>query len=71
MADIIKILHKGNSATISMDVPLVLFEEDDIFYANLPSLDILGYGNNQEEAISSLDEMVNTYFQYTIENNKQ
>ena len=39
-------------------IPVLLYEEDNIHYAHCEFLDILGYGNNEEEAKRSFEIML-------------
>jgi len=54
---------------IKVEVPVVFFEDDGIYYAHIPPLDITGYGNNEKEARHSLTVMVDEFINYTTENN--
>lgn len=54
-----KIFDRKDS--IEIQVPVLYFEEDGIYYANLPALDIMGYGNSENEAKESLELMVNEF----------
>lgn len=54
---------------IKIEVPVIFFEEDGIFFAHIPPLDITGYGNNEKEARHSLTIMLDEFFNYTTENN--
>lgn len=60
--------HYGKS-TINFDLPLFLFEEDKIWFAYLPSLDLTGYGNNEIEAKESLTVVLDEFFRYTLNKN--
>jgi hypothetical protein len=60
-----KIFHKRDRIQIA--VPVIFFEEDGIHYANIPPLDLIGYGNSEKEARSSLDVMVEEFIKYTTE----
>lgn len=55
-------------AKIAIQVPVVYFKEDNIFYASIPALEILGYGYTEKEAKASLDVMVKEFFDYTTKN---
>lgn len=51
-----------------IEVPLILFEEDELFYAHIPPLDITGYGKTEQEATESLEVMLDEFFSYTTKN---
>jgi hypothetical protein len=46
---------------IKVEVPVLYFEEDGIYYANIPALDILGYGKSEKEAAESMQLMVEEF----------
>jgi hypothetical protein len=50
---------------MKVEVPVVFFEDDGIFYAHIPPLDITGYGKNEKEARHSLTVMVDEFINYT------
>jgi predicted RNase H-like HicB family nuclease len=51
---------------VKVNVQVILFQEDDIWYAYLPALDINGYGSNEEEAKESLKIAINEFIRYTL-----
>jgi hypothetical protein len=55
--------------TIQIAVPVIFFEEDGVYFANIPPLDLIGYGNSEKEAKHSLDLMVEEFIRYSTENN--
>lgn len=57
----------GKSLSITLKV--VFFEEDNIFYAYLPSLDLTGYGNTDVEAKESLKVVLDEFLRYTLSKN--
>ena len=60
----------GNYSVVEIEVPVILFsDENNIHYALIPSLDVLGYGKSQNEAKDSLHIVLNDYFEYTTRNN--
>lgn len=60
---------KVGDKQIKMNVPVVLFEEEGIFYTYLPSLDLTGYGKTEEEAKESLKIVLNEFLRYTLNKN--
>lgn len=61
---------KGRSeykqGTVNISVPVMLFEEDKTWYAYLPSLDLIGYGKDTEEAKASLKIVLDEFIRYTL-----
>lgn len=47
-----------SGATVKVKVSVFFYKEDDIHYAYCPALDILGYGNTDEEAKHSFEVMI-------------
>ena len=45
-------------------IPVLLYEEGNIHYAYCEFLDILGYGNNEEEAKRSFEIMLGEILEY-------
>jgi len=54
---------------IKLNVPVVFFEEDDIYYAYMPSMDLTGYGKTEEEARESLTVVLDEFLRYTLNKN--
>ncbi|MGV8964276.1 MAG: hypothetical protein ACOH2V_12980 [Candidatus Saccharimonadaceae bacterium] len=54
---------------ITVNLSVILFNEEETVIAFCPALDIYGYGVNQEEAKSSFDIAIDEYFKYTINKN--
>ena len=57
----------NNFITISLQV--LFFEEDNIHYAYMPSFDLTGYGNSEEEAKESLTIVLDEFLRYTLNKN--
>jgi len=55
--------------TITVNVPVMLFEEDGTCIAYIPVLDISGYGADEDEAKRSLETSLEAYFSYTVNKN--
>lgn len=51
---------------ISISLAVILYEEDDIHYAYCAALDILGYGNTEEEARRSFEIMLEETLKYAV-----
>ena len=47
-------------------IPVILYEENNIHYAYCKFLDILGYGNNEEEAKRSFEIMLDEILKYEV-----
>jgi hypothetical protein len=57
------------SKKVTVNVSVILFEEDDTFYAYLPSMDLTGYGKTQKEANESLTLVLDEFLRYTLNKN--
>ncbi len=59
------------ASLVQSELHLVLlsFKEDNIFIVYAPTLDLSGYGDNQEEANSSFDTSLDEFLDFTIKNN--
>jgi hypothetical protein len=55
--------------TVTVNLPVMYFQEGDSHIAYVPVLDLSGYGNNQDEAMQSLNIVLQNYFDYTIKKN--
>lgn len=55
----------GKSLTVNLKV--LFFEEDNIHFAFVPSLDLTGYGNTAKEARESLSIVLDEFLRYTLE----
>lgn len=61
--------YKFQDRSIKVELQIVLFKEDDIFYAYLPTLDLTGYGNTDVEAQESLKIVLDEFLRYTLHKN--
>lgn len=52
--------------SINFELPLFLFEEDNVWFAYLPSLDLNGYGETEVEAKESLNIVLDEFLRYTL-----
>ena len=64
-----RIALSGNRGEVNFNLAMIIFEEDGAVVAYCPPLDLAGYGNNEEEAISSFEYVVSEYFEYTTKKN--
>ncbi|NTS43677.1 hypothetical protein HRG84_22545 [Flavisolibacter sp. BT320] len=55
--------------SVKVQLQVLLFIEDDIHYAYIPALDIIGYGQNEDEAKTSLQISLAEFFKYTLNKN--
>jgi predicted RNase H-like HicB family nuclease len=53
----------------SMKLNLVAFKDDEAYYSYCPALELIGYGDNEEEAKKSFEIVLEEYINYTTENN--
>lgn len=49
-------------------MPVVLFQEDGIWFAHCPALEITGYGESEHAATDSFEIMLKEFFRYAAEN---
>lgn len=49
-------------------LPLIQFQEDQVFFVYSPSLDLTGYGYTPEEAASSFQETLDFFIEHTTRN---
>jgi len=54
---------------IELNVAVILFEEEGLHFSYIPSLDITGYGENEEKAKESLNVNLSEFFSYTLNKN--
>lgn len=57
------------SKSIKIDVQVLFFQEEDICYAYMPSFDLTGYGNTEQEARESLTIVLDEFLRYTLNKN--
>jgi hypothetical protein len=60
---------KQGGKSLSLNLKVIFFEEDKIFFSYLPSLDLTGYGNTNAEALESLNIVLDEFLRYSIEKN--
>ena len=53
---------------LSLSLSVILYEEDKIHYAYCAALDILGYGNTEDEARKSFEIMVKEILEDAVSN---
>lgn len=54
---------------VTVDVPVMLFEEDGLHYAYMPAFDLTGYDTTKEKAIESLTIVLDEFLRYTLNKN--
>jgi len=57
------------SKSLMVNLKVVSFEEDNVFFAYLPSLDLTGYGKTNNEATDSLKVVLDEFLRYTLQKN--
>ena len=57
-----------NSHNLSMKLNLISFRDDEAHYSYCPALDLLGYGETENEAQESFHVVLKEYIRYTTEN---
>lgn len=63
------LLSKKNSKQIEVNVDLIEYLEDDIFFVFSPALDLIGYGKTHSEARQSWETVLEEYVSYTMNKN--
>jgi predicted RNase H-like HicB family nuclease len=56
--------YRSNSTKVNLQV--LNFEEDKIYFAYMPSFDLTGYGETEEEAKESLTIVLDEFLRYTL-----
>jgi hypothetical protein len=51
---------------IKCNLPLIIFEEENVIITYCPALDLSGYGSTEEEAKKSFEVTLSEYFRYTV-----
>jgi len=51
-----------------MELSLISYKDDEAYYSYCPSLELTGYGNNENEARQSFNIVLEEYIRYTTEN---
>lgn len=59
-------MKEGSGIRVSLAV--FLYEDDGVYYAMCPALDIIGYGNNEDEAKTSFEVMIAEVIKEVVEN---
>ena len=54
---------------VSINTQVFLFEEDNVYFAYNPALDLTGYGNDANEALGSLTVVLDEFLRYTLNKN--
>lgn len=61
-------IDMGEGSILSVNLNVLLYEEDGIYYAMCPALDVIGYGCSVEEAKDSFRVMINEILSDAIAN---
>jgi len=51
---------------LSVEVPVLIFEEDGQWIAYCPHLEVSSYGDNEEEARAAFEEALEIFFEETV-----
>jgi hypothetical protein len=51
---------------IKINVQVLIFKEDNVYLAYMPSLELTGYGYNEDEAKGSLEIVLDEFLSYTL-----
>ena len=57
---------KDPHESIQFSIDLIEYMEDDIYYVYSPALDLVGYGINEKEALSSWEVVLEEYLTYSV-----
>ena len=55
--------------TMDFSLDIYLFKDKGLTYAYCPSLNIIGYGNNQKDAKEEMEYLLHEYFDFAIKKN--
>ena len=55
----------NNRGKIDFNLPVIKFQEDDIFFYYTPALDLTGYGKTEQEAYDSFQQSLGQFLDYT------
>lgn len=58
--------YEGSNYNLDVNLVVIIFEEEGMYYTYCPSLDIMGYGKTEPEARDSFTTMLDEFFEYTI-----
>ena len=61
-----KLRNDSQTKNINVQVDVIEYEDDGIFYAYSPALDLIGYGISLVEARQSWETILQEYFTYTM-----
>ena len=62
-------VKKIGKNSITMNLQVFIFEEDNVHFAFMPSMDLIGYGNDEEAAKESLKIVLDEFLRYTLNKN--
>jgi len=57
---------KTSASKVNINVPIIEYQEDEMFYAYCPPLDLIGYGLTETEARESWETILCEYLQYGL-----
>ena len=52
----------------AMSLSLISYKDDEAYYSYCPALELIGYGDNEQEAQDSFKIVLEEYIRYTTEN---
>lgn len=61
-----KLFNKTHRQNIEVTVDIIEYQEEDIFYVYSPALDLIGYGQNDQEARQSWEVILEEYLDYAL-----
>lgn len=64
-----KLISKKHHKNVEVNVDLIEYSENEIYYVYSPALDLVGYGKNHTEARTSWETVLEEYVSYTMNKN--
>ncbi len=58
--------YRDCNRTITVNLAVMLYEEENVFYAFCPALDLYGYGTSEDEAKQSFEISLSEFIKYTL-----
>jgi len=59
---------KDNIEVKALKLSLISYRDDEAHYSYCPALELIGYGDNEQEAQDSFKIVLEEYIRYTTEN---
>jgi predicted RNase H-like HicB family nuclease len=56
----------NKKSTIKVNLPIISFEDEGVFFVYCPALDVTGYGYTEDEAHTSFAQVLKMHINYTM-----